>query len=587
MKLLFRLRSVPSWNMFEPSEPLDSEQLDAATATERIIAVLAGPGSGKTRTLSQRTRFLLGGDPDARALLLTFTNKAAAEMKSRAVAASGIQTDRLVAGTFHAFGVRVLRAHGPEVGIQREFTVLDDESRTELAESIAATAGLPDLSAQWSGTRLRLRDPTPLVGRFAEIFEREKRQLGVMDFDDLVAYTAKLFQEREEIAEVYGTRFRHLLIDEFQDTDPAQFSIVRALEPYVATISMFADDDQAIFSFRGGEARHVKEFVEALSASEYALTINYRSPSAIVDAANALIASDSAASGREMRTDRIGGEVRVLEFFDEHEEGRVLAQEILHLINDEILAEEISVLGPTATRLSFLAQALDDLDVPTTVWFGPSIMPDDLRELGTCLLVVRRTVNAAEASRLSGLVGAPADEEREVTKILEQGSEAAAVAALRGLREAAFSGVGPLEIVDRAQDVVGRISSDRGDALNDLRDVVKRWTEEDPDFSLDQLMTEIALGNNGGAVKAQGGVRVATIHRTKGLEWPRVYVLGLEQETMPRFDSMTNPALREQRRLCFVAVARCMDVLTLCRARVLRGFPKQPSQFLSEMSLSN
>ena len=117
--------------------------------------------------------------------------------------------------------------------------------------------------------------------------------------------------------------------------------------------------------------------------------------------------------------------------------------------------------------------------------------------------------------------------------------------------------------------------------------MVAGWTAEDPDFSLDHLLTEIALGNNGGAVKAEGGVRVATIHRTKGLEWPRVYLLGMEQETLPRFNALVNPELREQRRLCFVAVARCMDVLTLSRANVVRGYSKRPSQFLAEMGLDS
>ena len=573
--------------MFEPSELLDDEQYAAATAEQRVIAVLAGPGSGKTRTLSQRTRYLLGGDPDARALLLTFTNKAAAEMKARAVAASGIQTNRLVACTFHSFGVRVLRAHGPEVGIPREFTVLDPSDRSTIAASVAAKAALPDMSDQWSATRVRLREPTTLVGRYGEAFEAEKRRLGVVDFDDLVAYTAELFLEHQEIAEVYANRFSHLLIDEFQDTDPAQFAIIRALEPFVETVSMFADDDQAIFSFRGGEARHVAEFVAALSATEYPLTINYRSPEKIVEVANALIACDSTASGREMTSDRAGGEVRVVAFESEREESQAIASEIAELVSDGTPPEDIAVLGPTAPRLSATAAALEELGIATTVWFGPATTPDDLKELSTCLTVIRRTLNEGEASRLAELVGAPANGSREVPKILSSGTEGDAVKALTDLREAAFGGAGPMEIVDLAQTALGAVSDERGASLNELREVVAGWAAEDPDFSLDHLLTEIALGNNGGAVKAEGGVRVATIHRTKGLEWPRVYLLGMEQETLPRFNALVNPELREQRRLCFVAVARCMEVLTLSRANVVRGYPKRPSQFLAEMGLDS
>jgi DNA helicase-2/ATP-dependent DNA helicase PcrA len=408
----------------------------------------------------------------------------------------------------------------------------------------------------------------------------------VVDFDDLVAYAAQLFQDLPEIAKIYGTRFRHLLIDEFQDTDPAQFAIVRALEPHVASISMFADDDQAIFSFRGGEARHVQDFVAELSASKYALTINYRSPTRIVEVANALISADASSSGREMSAYREGGEVRVLDFATEHEEARALAQEIAGRIDDGTSAEHIAVLGPTAPRLTPMAEALDGESAPTTVWFGPSTMPEHLQDLATCLLVLRRTANAVEARRLAALVDADVAGTREVLGILEAGAKKETATTLVELREAAFAGAAPLEIVERAQQVLRPIAPDRACAMDDLRAVVARWTEEDPDFSLDQLLTEIALGNSGGAVPAQGGVRIATIHRTKGLEWPHVYLLGLEQETLPRFDAMRDPSLREQRRLCFVGVARCMAALTLSRARVVRGFPKGPSQFLAEMGLT-
>ena len=366
---MFQLRSAAFWSVFEPSEHLDEEQYAAATAEERATAVLAGPGSGKTRTLSQRTRYLLGGNPDARVLLLTFTNKAAAEMKARAVAASGIQTNRLVACTFHSFGVRILRAHGPEVGIPREFTVLDPSDRSTIAASVAATTGLPDMSDQWSGTRVRLREPTALVGRYGEAFEAEKRRLGVVDFDDLVAYAAQLFLEHAEIAEVYGKRFSHLLIDEFQDTDPAQFSIIRALEPFVETVSMFADDDPAIFSFRGGEAKHVAEFVAALSATEYPLTINYRSPAKIVEIANALIACDSAASGREMTADAAGGEVRVAVFDSEYEESQAIASEIAELVGQGTPPEDIAVLGLLPSAYSATADALEGVGIAATVSF--------------------------------------------------------------------------------------------------------------------------------------------------------------------------------------------------------------------------
>jgi hypothetical protein len=196
---------------------------------------------------------------------------------------------------------------------------------------------------------------------------------------------------------------------------------------------------------------------------------------------------------------RPGGEIRVLEFEDERAEAEAIASEIAGLTGQGVRPEDIAVLSPTAQRLSTVAEALAAAGLPAAVWFGPSTTPEDLQELSTCLTVIRRTLNEGEADRLANLVGAPTDSSREVPEILAAGTEAAAVGALKELREAAFAGAGPVLIVDHARTALASVSPDRGAVLDELRVVVAGWTAEDPDFSLDQLLTEIALGNNGGA----------------------------------------------------------------------------------------
>lgn len=270
---------------------------------DSAIAVLAGPGSGKTRVLSYRARRLLILDPSSKALLLTFTNKAAAEMKARALQVATVTSDRVWASTFHTFGMRVLHAHGDLVGVGREFETLDDEEREALSQEAALAAGVSDRYRRWSYLRLRRREAHEAeVVRFGQAYEAAKRDRGVLDFDDLIVYTADLFEQHEEVATAYATKYPHLLVDEFQDTNAAQFAIVRALARGTRTVSVFADDDQAIYRFAGAEAENVRRFMIELGATEFPLTVNYRCRQAVVDCANRLIAADPQASGRQMRS---------------------------------------------------------------------------------------------------------------------------------------------------------------------------------------------------------------------------------------------------------------------------------------------
>jgi len=273
-------------------EPLDCEQRAAVEATEKAIAVLAGPGSGKTRVLSYRARHLLQQDREAKALLLTFTNKAAAEMKARALDVAVVTSDRIWASTFHTFGMRVLRAHGDLLGLDREFEIPDDEEQGELQELAARRAGTSNRERRWSYLRLRRQQAHESeVVRWAQAYEEQKREQRVFDFDDLVVYAADLFEQHAALAQAYGTQYPHLLVDEFQDTNPAQFPIVRVLAEHAKTISVFADDDQAIYQFAGAEAKNVRRFVDELDATEYPLTTNYRCREEIVKVANRLIAA--------------------------------------------------------------------------------------------------------------------------------------------------------------------------------------------------------------------------------------------------------------------------------------------------------
>jgi DNA helicase-2/ATP-dependent DNA helicase PcrA len=567
---------------------LDEEQRTAVRSTQRAIAVLAGPGSGKTRVLSYRARHLLGASSDSRALLLTFTNKAAAEMKSRAMAAAVVTSDRIWAGTFHTFGMRVLRAHGELTGIGREFDVLDEDEQSQLITEATSKAGVTDRYKRWSYLRLRLETTRESeVVRFGYAYENAKSSRQVVDFDDLVVRTAQLFAEHSEIADAYATQYPHLLVDEFQDTNAAQFAVIRALARRSLTVSVFADDDQAIYRFAGAEAENVRRFITELGAREYPLTINYRCRQAIVDRANRLIAADPAASGRQMRAFHANGEARCLVFGTTTEEAIGLANEISGLVGSQgIQPHSIAVLTRSAFRVREALAEIIGRGIPVSNWLGPSHEPQERRTLRTCLSVVRGKLSDHQAARLCELLSITKSSERDPAVLLENNSQIAAASLLLQLRELAWAGSPVHEVVKAAQIAAAAIDVGLGKAMEPMVNTVLAFEEFDSDFTLEHLLAELALGGVGGPPTVGGGIKIATLHRTKGLQWPHVYIVGLEEGKLPNYYADTVEEIREERRACFVGVCRAEQRLTLTRSRRYGPYVQSPSRFLNDMGFA-
>ena len=576
--------------MFDSSiseDDLDPEQAAAVSSDEKAIAVLAGPGSGKTRVLSFRTRRLLSLDHRLRALLLTFTNKAAAEMKARALGTSNVTSDRISASTFHTFGLRVLQSHGDLTPVGREFETLDETEISELTAEVAAEIGLPNFYYQWSFHRLRRQEPSnPAVRRFADAYEATKRARGVADFDDLITYTAQLLIENEAIAEALATRWPHVLVDEFQDTNAAQFAIVRALFPHAETVSVFADDDQAIYRFAGAESENVRRFLTELSAAEFPLTINYRCREAIVSRANRLIAADPSASGRQMRAHYPGGEVRVLQFGDQRDESIELADEIAGLVNAGVNPWDIAILGRAAFRVTPLMHELNGQGVLINNWLTHTYDTPERRTLKTCLAIMRGAMSERQAQNLRELLKLDDGEGTDPEEMLQPHESRPAVAGLLTARELAWRGGRPSEVVRAVEDAVRHIDSELADRIATIADDTASFEDADPDFTLDHLLADLTLGSVGGPPTAGGGVKFATLHRTKGLQWPHVYILGLEDGRMPDYRATSAQDIAEERRTCFVGVCRAEHVLTLTHTRSYSGRLLAPSQFLAEMGLA-
>ena len=563
--------------------PLDDEQRDAVEAADLEIAVPAGPGSGKTRTLSYRARYLLEGDSDTGALLLTFTNKAAAEMKSRALGAGAVASSRIQASTFHGFGARMLRNHGHLVGIGREFDFLDEDSQEELATEVALECGVRQRRRRWSYRRLRREEPDPDTAAFGEVFEKAKRKDDLVDYDDLVVYTADLLESNPDVVAAYAQKYRHLLVDEFQDTNAAQFAIVRALAAKVDTVSVFADDDQAIFRFAGAELGNVSSFVKALGAKTYPLTCNYRCARRIVDAANALIACDDQASGRRMRVDREGGEVRVAPFDNINAEATAIVDEIETRIAEGTPAGDIAILVRSGYRADETFAELQRRNLPVSDWRGPAYEPRGKQTLAICLAVVRGRLSDRQAIRLAELLGEATPDERDSREFLGA-LKGPAADFLHEAFDAAHAGQPGSTVAAKAREAVACVDPGAAADIEPILNAIRDFEDHDPDFSLDDLLAELALGSGGRPPTAGGGIKLASLHKTKGLQWPMVYLLGMEKGHLPDYREEENP-IREERRLCFVGVCRAEDVLVLTRIRAVRTYRKTPSPFLGELGL--
>jgi DNA helicase-2/ATP-dependent DNA helicase PcrA len=564
----------------------DPEQQAAIDATEPAIAVLAGPGSGKTSVLAHRARRLLVA-PTSRALLLTFTNKAAAEMKARLMSAATITSNRVFASTFHTFAMHVLRSHGDVIGVNPEFEVLDSEQMTAFSQEASVEAGIVDQFARWSFLRLRrLPVPEKLVVDYGAIYSEAKRSAQVLDFDDLIVYTADLFERRPDIASAYAMRYPHMLVDEFQDTNAAQFAIVRALASHTETVSVFADDDQAIYQFAGAESANVRRFTTELGAQSFPLTYNYRCRKEIVDRANRLIASDPSYSGRQMQAVYPGGHVLVVEYDSPDAEAESIAEEVARLI-DERKAEpsDIAILSRASPRLKSVLQSLQRRNVPVSNWLADSYGAGERAALRTCLLALGGTLTEYQARQLTAFLGLDMTEERDTTKLLEANAGVRACSLLIEMRRLAWEGAPLAEVMLAAQHVATELDPDLADGFITMIEAVDAFQAADPDFSLDHLSAELALRGSGGAPTSGGGVKVASLHKTKGLQWPRVYMLGLENGTLPHYRATSADQLREERRICFVGVTRTESVLTLTHVRADRGHRRTPSTFLLEMGL--
>ncbi len=625
------------------------------------LLIVAGAGSGKTRVLTHRIAHLLATRRarPGEILAITFTNKAAGEMRERVAALVGPSARHMWVSTFHSACVRILRAEHGHLGLRSTFSIYDAADSQRLMTLVCRQLDLDPkkfnpraFSHKVSDLKNELVDPEDFAARVSEnnpfevalrdayrMYQRRLREANALDFDDLIMTTVNLLQAFPAVAEHYHRRFRHVLVDEYQDTNHAQYVLVRELVGTgddgvpPAELTVVGDSDQSIYAFRGATIRNIEEFEQDYPhASTILLEQNYRSTQNILTAANAVIARNTGRREKNLWTDAGGGTPVVGYVADsEHDEARFIASEVDELARSAgVRPGDVAVFYRTNAQSRALEEVFIRAGLPYRVVGGTRfyerkeikdaiaylraiVNPDDAVNIRRILNVPRRGIGerseamlAAYAERhgmsFGAAVGAATDPAVEIPGLTGRARHLVGgfAALLADLREFATT-ASPAEVLDAALDRSGyiaelRASEDPQDAsrvenLAELHAVAAEFSASEPDGTLGDFLERVSLVADSDQIpdrEGNGEITLMTVHTAKGLEFPVVFVTGMEDGTFPHQRSLGDPAeLSEERRLAYVALTRAQQRLYLTRAavRTAWGTPQQlpGSRFLSEI----
>jgi DNA helicase-2/ATP-dependent DNA helicase PcrA len=627
---------------------LNAAQEAAVTHAEGPLLVLAGAGSGKTRVLTARVADLVqrrGVRPE-RILAVTFTNRAAQEMRRRVGELLGRDPVGLWIGTFHALCARLLRREAPHVGFTSQFTIYDEDDRLGLIRRLLERAEYSPktfpprlLQSVISAAKNRLLTAAELgaaaddrVTRVAaEIYHDlgpALQQANAMDFDDLLLHPLTLFRDHPDRLAFYQQRFDAVLVDEFQDTNRAQYLLIRHLGERHRNVCVVGDDDQSIYSWRGADVRNMRDFqLDFPDAALVRLEENYRSTQVILDAANAVIAENAERLGKTLFTARREGDpVVVVVTADERDEGEWVAREVRSLVVEHAHGYgEIAVLYRTNAQSRAFEDAFRRSAVPYRVVGAVSFY--NRREVRDLLAYLRLVANPADDEAFLRAVQIPRRgigvsslrtlqeaATRWKRSLLETAAIASRVPDLRpnarrglegfaeaigGLREAAAT-ASPAAILERIVEQIdyeahlreeGFEGVERIENVRELIAAAAEWSEEiaegeEVGTPVQRFLETAALTTSDERVAGDAsGVTLMTVHTAKGLEWPVVVVAGLEDGLFPLSRAMETPeGTEEERRLAYVAMTRAQDRVYLTWARTRRRggqlMPGMPSRFL-------
>lgn len=609
---------------------LNAEQRAAATTVEGPVLIVAGPGSGKTRVLTTRIAYLIAGHGVApwNILALTFTNKAAREMKERVERIVGDRARWITMGTFHSFSARVLRQFGGEIGIDRRFVIYDDSDQLSVVKAAMTQLNINakqfsprSILSAISGAKSRNLGPVEyaeavqtyweeVVARVYPAYQEQLGRRNALDFDDLLSAAYALLSRSDHARQQLRERFQYVLVDEYQDTNRLQYLIVRALTEEHRNLCVVGDPDQSIYGWRAADIRNILSFKDDFpEAVEIHLEENYRSTPQILRAADSVIRENAQRIDRVLRTSRDAGPGIVRrEALDEYFEARFIVEEIAHLRTAEGLAgRDIAVLYRTNSQSRVLEELFIRAGIPYQLIGGTRFY--ERREIKDVLALLRVLANPDDVSAFERVIDAfPIGDGigAKTLQTLDRWGQArrvglaATLAALGTHDGPSIAGRARL-LLTNASDTLDRIRThehtlplaewfdeairesgydslfdsgepeqiDRWENVLQLRALISEFEGFDADTRLDAFLEEVALVSDADTIEEQHDrVTLITLHAVKGLEFKAVFIAGVEEGLIPHQRSITeNPdMLEEERRLFYVGITRAQDRLYLTYA---------------------
>ncbi|CAM5185812.1 DNA helicase II [Alishewanella longhuensis] len=626
---------------------LNDKQRDAVAAPPQHMLVLAGAGSGKTRVLVHRLAWLMQVERVAPFSLLavTFTNKAAQEMRGRIESTIGVSLNNLWMGTFHGLSHRMLRAHYQEAGLPQGFQIIDSDDQHRLVKRVLKALNLdekhwPAKQIQWfinarkdegqrpgsidAGADYSLQQMVKIYAAYQEMCDRA----GLVDFAEILLRSFELLKNHSDVRGHYQQRFRHILVDEFQDTNAIQYNWLRLLAGSAAKVMIVGDDDQSIYGWRGARVENIQQFLKDFDGADtIRLEQNYRSTSTILKAANAVISNNQGRLGKDLWTDGSEGEtIAVYNAFNELDEARFIVSRIRDWHNKGNPLTEAAILYRNNAQSRVLEEALIQEGLHYRIYGGLRFY--ERQEIKDALAYLRLINNRQDDAAMERVINTPARGIGETTmnkvrqqarasqqtlwQALEQmlaekqlsGRAASAIDQFMQLVTQLDTELTDLPLHEQAEHVIkksglyamyqaekGEKAQTRIENLNELITACQNF-----DSVLQEEMSPLAAFLSQAALEAgeyqaeehSDAVQLMTLHSAKGLEFPLVFICGLEEGMFPSQQSGDDPTrLEEERRLCYVGMTRAMQKLYLCHAQSRRlygqeQYPK-PSRFLREI----
>ncbi len=615
-------------------ENLNKEQLEAVTTIDGSLLILAGAGSGKTKVLTTRIAYLIEqGINPSHILAITFTNKAAKEMKERLTSLIGPVAYGMQISTFHALGLVIVKENYDLLGYKNNFTIIDSDDSLTLIKKILKDIGLDPkiynpkaIKNRISGAKNELIDYREyekyVNSEFEEVvlkvYEKYQQRLKTnnsFDFDDLLIMPIKLFKENPHVLQKYQQKYKYILVDEYQDTNEAQYILIKMISAKYQNICAVGDPDQTIFSWRGANYKNILNFEKDYPNTKVVkLEKNYRSTQNILNAANDIIENNKSRKEKKLWTDSdIGSKIKYHQAIDERDEANYVVNEIKKLLAEGAKKDEIAVLYRTNAQSRNIEEALLKENVPYKIIGGFSFYNrKEIKDLVAYLKVIYnqnddlnllRIINVPKRGigpkTISNLTLKASLENKSLYEAIEQGKELEfkkIIDQLIALKENSSL----TEIVEAVLEISGlrkelenekTIEADvRLENLEEFKSITKTFEENNGIIMLDEFLMEISLVSDIEEHKdSHGVITLMTLHAAKGLEFDNVFIVGLEEGVFPHTNSFDNiDELEEERRLCYVGITRAKKRVFLVSAkqRTLFGITNYnlTSRFVEEIN---